>query len=95
MRRVTGLEGIGQADNHPFYGLGELAPILASSHAASHCFVEMSWRHAIGQSPDSARCAIEQLDARFDADRPIRDLLLTLVATDAFVLRSDAVEDDR
>ena len=92
---VVGIEGIGGLDSHPFYGLGELAPLLADSQAASHCFVEMSWRHATGQDPDTARCAIEQLDARFDSDRPIRDLLLTLVATDAFVLRSEPSEARR
>ena len=91
---VLGVEGIGGSDAQAFYGIGELAPILADSRAASTCFVEMSWRHATGQGPDTAPCAIEQLDARFDADRPIRDLLLTLVATDAFVLRT-ATEEAR
>ena len=89
---VLGIDGIGGTDSHPFYGLGELAPLLADSSAASHCFVEMSWRHATGQGPETAHCAIEQLQDRFDADRPVRDLLLTLVATDAFVHRSEPGE---
>ncbi len=89
---VLGIGGIGGTDSHPFYGLGELAPILADSEAASQCFVEMSWRHATGQGPETAPCAVEQLETRFDSDRPIRDLLLTLVATEAFVLRSAATE---
>ena len=91
---LLGVEGIGQMDVSTFYGLDGLAPMLANSEAASTCFVEMSWRNALGQPPEQAPCAVDELSERFDADRPIRDLLLTLVAADAFVHRSEPVAEE-
>ena len=91
---LLGVDGIGRTDTHTFYGLDGLAPMLANSDAASACFVEMSWRSALGQPPEQAPCAVDELTERFDADRPIRDLLLTLVAAEAFVLRSEPLAEE-
>lgn len=91
---VLGLEGIGLTDETPFYGLSELAPILAGSEAASACFSEMTLRHALGRGPEDAPCAQEALAGLTDPDRSIRDLLLVLVATEAFVHRAPARSGD-
>jgi hypothetical protein len=88
------LEFLGAGTEHPFSSLPELAGILSTSSSAPECFVEQTWRFAMGRTPEPAqRCSVERAVKRFEeADRDIRELFLGLVTDPSFAIREEVSE---
>jgi hypothetical protein len=71
-----------------FDGAAALARKLAASTQASRCVANHWFRFAFGRAPTEAdACTVETLAARLGAGASARDVLLTLVASDAFLHR--------
>ena len=73
----------------PFDGATELAQMLAESDEVRQCVSTQWFRYAFGRiETDQDDCTLATLDAAFAAsDYNVRELLLSLVMTDAFRLR--------
>jgi hypothetical protein len=81
----------------PFIGAKELADRLATSKAVSDCVSTQWFRWAYGrtENPDIDACNIDDLQTRFDdADHDMRELLVALTQTDAFMFRPAAAEGE-
>lgn len=77
--------GAGAIDG-PFDGVGELAQRLADSEEVRACFVRQWFRYAYGRErADEDACTLDGLTAAFQADVDVRELLIALTQTDAFL----------
>jgi hypothetical protein len=76
--------------NGPFHGPLELGARLSTSKAAQDCFVLQWFRFALGRAETGFDAAsLSRLRAEFQASgHDIRDLMVSLAASDAFRLRS-------
>jgi hypothetical protein len=72
----------------PFVGAAALEDLLIASPRVAACFVKQVFRFAMGraEAPED-QALLDRLGARFDAHRRVTDLVLDLVADDAFVSR--------
>jgi hypothetical protein len=72
----------------PFVGASALEDLLVASPNVWSCFVKQLFRFAMGRAETSDdRATLDRLGANFGAHRRITDLVLDLVADDAFVFR--------
>jgi hypothetical protein len=72
-----------------FVGAQALARRLAGSSQAARCVAEHWFQFAFGRRPaETESCTVEALAERLMAGAPAADLLMALVGTDAFLLRS-------
>jgi hypothetical protein len=73
-----------------FDGVTELAELLASSEEVRSCLVTQWFRYAYGRAEvDDDTCTLEDLRTSFAASSAnIRDLLVALTQTDAFLYRA-------
>jgi len=74
----------------PFDGAAELAAKLSRSQDVRECVATQWFRFSLGRLESSAdACTFEQLHSSFaDSDYDVRELMLTLVQTDAFRYRA-------
>jgi hypothetical protein len=86
---LTDVEGLGTNTSAPFESLGELATLLASSHAAEACFARQSYRFVLGaKESDGDRCSLEALEDHFVASEgDMRELLVAITQLPSFVRR--------
>lgn len=73
-----------------FVGTAGLAARVAASPAFTDCLTSQWYRYAVGhrESDDEAACHVQRLRERFAAGgHKLRDLLLSISGSDAFVLR--------
>jgi hypothetical protein len=83
---VTGTDVAG-----PFAGPVEFAKKLAGSKQAQNCVATQWFRFASGRREDPTRdtCSLNALHSAFDQSKgDLRELLVALTQTDAFLLRS-------
>jgi hypothetical protein len=75
----------------PFNGAVELAGKLAQSSMTRACMVKQMFRYGYGRGEgDVDACTLEALDGAFEASQGnIKDLLLRLTQTDAFLYRTN------
>ncbi len=73
-----------------FRGVGGLAAKLTASPRARHCYVKQWFRFGYGRGETAIdACSLEQLDTQFEkSGRNVKQLLLGLTQTDAFLYRS-------
>jgi hypothetical protein len=83
-----------EADDGVFHGVIELGERLAQSAEVRACLVTQWFRFAHGRSETTEdRCTMDSLVERFTASGgDIRELLVALTQTDAFLYRSDGSE---
>ncbi len=83
------VEAFGAGTAESFADLEGLASALAASDRVATCFTTQVWRYQTGQSDTvEDRCTIEAIADRFRANgRNVRQLLLDVVADEAFVRR--------
>jgi hypothetical protein len=75
----------------PFVGVSALEDLLIASPSVASCFVKQLFRFAMGRAETADDGAtLDRLGARFDAHTRIVDLVLDVVADDAFVVRGQS-----
>lgn len=83
------VNGLGTGTFAPFATLPQLGVLIAQSQGAQTCAVKQAWRFMTGtlEGPQD-RCAIETYTAALaDAGGNLRELLVTMVSSDAFIRR--------
>lgn len=77
-----------------FYGAAELSERLASSEQVRRCVVTQWFRFGYGRGEKPAdQCSLDQLNEAFEASgRNIKDLLIALTQTDAFLYRKGGAQ---
>ena len=69
----------------PFNGVTELSKKLAQSQEVRTCIAQQWFNYALGRTQgDADACSLDAMAQAFAESNNIRDLLLTLVTTDAF-----------
>jgi hypothetical protein len=82
---------IGSDVDAPFTGAVELGKLLAKSQTVSDCMATQWFQFGTGRTPDPTRdsCSLNVLKQKFkDAGGDMRELLVQLTQTDAFLFRS-------
>jgi hypothetical protein len=78
-------EIVGTDVDGPFNGVGELSKKLASSAGVRRCVAQTWFNYALGRTQgDADKCSMEVMAGAFAKSSNVRDLILTLVTTDAF-----------
>ncbi|MEM6993409.1 MAG: DUF1592 domain-containing protein [Myxococcota bacterium] len=82
--------------NGPYYGVVELAERLSATETFDKCVVDNWFRYAYGREQTAEDdCTMEVLRSTFEeTDGDIRELLLTLISTDAFRFRPAQTEGE-
>jgi hypothetical protein len=78
-----------------FYGVDQLSTLLSDSDDVRDCMVRQWFRYAYGrEKADEDECTENSLRARFAEHGSVRDLLLDLTQTDAFLYARRDTEGD-
>ncbi len=91
------LSGVVPTDlNGPYYGVPELADRIVASETFEACAVDNWFRYAYGREQGAEDdCTVEVLNEAFQSsDGDIKELLLTLIKTDAFRFRPAMTEGE-
>ena len=79
-----------------FDGVPELADMLVNSNEVGACMTKQWFRYAYGRAEsDIDQCTLDRLATDFaDSGRSIRELLIDITQTDAFLYRAPTGEGD-
>jgi len=74
----------------PFNGPAELAALLAKSKKVKSCVADLWFRYSYGRDPtDADTCTVETLRNKLEETGSLKDLLLAITQTDAFLFASN------